>query len=64
MVCEVRPERQRRELLKGKKEEEKVAAAAPDSRFGIGESFSEDEEDDDDGDIFAQFTGGPSKKKE
>jgi hypothetical protein len=49
----------------GKKEEEKVAAVAPDSRFGIGESYSEDEEeDDDDGDIFAQFTGGSSKKKE
>ena len=34
MVSEVRPERQRRELMRGKKEEEKVAAAAPDSRFG------------------------------
>jgi hypothetical protein len=43
-----------------------VAAAAADSRFGIGESYSdeEDEEDEDDGDIFAQFTGGSNKKKE
>ena len=41
-------------------------AAAADSRFGMGEGFSEEEEEDDedDGDIFAQFTGGSSKKKE